>query len=420
MSRSKSKAVRIYSGGRVWSPAKSGAGVGTGAGAAEAWPMRALAEQGGRIVALGALAELQQQYPDAECIDLCGRLITPGFIDCHTHLVYAGDRSAEIERRLAGERYEDIARSGGGILSTVTATRTATVAELVQLALPRVSALLAEGVTTIEVKSGYGLELDTEIRMLQAARELGVQRRVHVSTTYLGAHALPPDYRGNADAYVERVCKEYLPAIAAGGWAHHFDAYCDAHAFSAAQVERLFTAARALGMRVKLHADQLSNQGGAALAARFEALSADHLEFTDEAGVAAMARSGCVAVLLPAAYYFLRQTQLPPIAALRRAGVPMAVATDCNPGTSPVASILAAMNFAALEFGLSVEECLDGVTRQAARALGLQQECGTIAPGYWCDLAVWNVTHPAELVLSLGHHLLHARLWRGQPDHTLV
>lgn len=202
MSPSNSEAVRIYSGGRVWSPGKSGAsvGAGAGAGAGEAWPLRALVEQGGRIVALGALAEMQQHYPHAECIDLCGRLITPGFIDCHTHLVYAGDRSAEIERRLAGERYEDIARSGGGILSTVTATRTATVAELVQRALPRVSALLAEGVTTIEVKSGYGLDLDTEIRMLQAARELGVQRRVNISTTYLGAHALPPDYRGNADA----------------------------------------------------------------------------------------------------------------------------------------------------------------------------------------------------------------------------
>ncbi len=406
--------MRIYTGGRIWSAGR------IRTGASDAWPIQAVAEQGGNIVALGAAAELQQRYSDAECIDLCGRLITPGFIDCHTHLVYAGDRSAEIERRLAGESYQDIARGGGGILSTVAATRTATVAELVKLALPRLSALLAEGVTTIEVKSGYGLELGTEIRMLQAAHELGAQRRVTISCTYLGAHALPPEYSGNADAYVERVCNEYLPAIVAGGWAHNFDAYCDSHAFSAAQVERLFSVARALGMRVKLHADQLSNQGGAALAARFDALSADHLEFTDAAGVAAMARSGCVAVLLPAAYYFLRQTQRPPIEALRRAGVPLAVATDCNPGTAPVASILAAMNFAALEFGLSVEECLDGVTRQAARALGLGQECGTIAPGYWCDLAIWNVTHPAELVLSLGHHPLHARLWRGQSDRALV
>ena len=406
--------VRIYAGGRIWSPGRP-----RGA-PAEPWPVLAVAEQQGRILALGASADLQARYPDAEYLDLCGRLVTPGFIDCHTHLVYAGERSAEIERRLAGESYQDIARDGGGILATVTATRTATVAELVKLALPRVAALISEGVTTLEVKSGYGLELDTEIRMLQAARELGVQRRLNVACTYLGAHALPPEYQGNADAYVERVCSEYLPAIAAGGWADSFDAYCESHAFSVAQIDKLFGAARALGLHLKLHADQLSNLGGAALAARHAALSADHLEYTDEAGVAALARSGCVAVLLPAAYFFLRQTQRPPIAALRRAAVPMAVATDCNPGTAPVASILAAMNFAALEFGLSVEECLDGVTRQAARALGRAQDCGLIQPGHWCDLAIWNVTHPAELVLSLGHRPLHARVWRGQADRALV
>lgn len=407
--------VRIYAGGRLWSPGRPHGGA-----AAEPWPVMAVAEQQGRIVALGTSAELQSRYPGAEHFDLCGRLVTPGFIDCHTHLVYAGDRSAEIERRLAGESYQDIARSGGGILATVTATRTATVAELVKLALPRVTALISEGVTTLEVKSGYGLELDTEIRMLQAARELGVQRRLNVACTYLGAHALPPEYQGNAEGFVERVCTEYLPAIVAGGWADSFDAYCESHAFSVAQVERLFAAARALGLHVKLHADQLANLGGAALAARHAALSADHLEFTDEAGVAALAAGGCVAVLLPAAYFFLRQTQRPPIAALRRAAVPMAVATDCNPGTSPVASILAAMNFAALEFGLSVEECLDGVTRQAARALGRAKDCGAIQPGYWCDLAIWNVAHPAELVLSLGHRPLHARVWRGQADRALV
>jgi imidazolonepropionase len=408
------ESVRIYAGGRIWSPG------GPHGAAPESWPVQAVAERQGRIVALGSSAELQGRFPDAEPVDLCGRLVTPGFIDCHTHLVYAGDRSAEIERRLAGESYQDIARGGGGILATVGATRCATVAELVKLALPRVTALIAEGVTTLEVKSGYGLELDTEIRMLQAARELGVQRRLNVACTYLGAHALPPEYRDNADGYVERVCSEYLPAIAAGGWADSFDAYCETHAFSVAQVDRMFGAARALGLHLKLHADQLSNLGGAALAARHKALSADHLEFTDEAGVAALAQSGCVAVLLPAAYFFLRQTQRPPIAALRRAAVPMAVATDCNPGTAPVASILAAMNFAALEFGLSVEECLDGVTRQAARALGRAQDCGTLQPGYWCDLAIWNVAHPAELVLSLGHRPLHARIWRGQPDRALV
>ena len=407
-------AVRILSGGRLWFPRGS-----AGAGLDERLRPAALAEQGGRIVALGEKAELQRRYPGAECLDLGGRLVTPGFVDCHTHIVYAGDRSAEIERRLAGESYQDIARSGGGILSTVAATRSASVAELVQFALPRVDSLLAEGVTTIEVKSGYGLELDAEIRMLQAARELGVQRRLNVSATYLGAHAVPPDYRGRVDDYVERVCSEYLPAIAAGKWAGSFDAYGESHAFSVPQIERMFAVARALGLRVKLHADQLSNQGGAALAARSAALSADHLEYTDAAGVEALARSGSVAVLLPAAFYFLREKQRPPIAALRRAGVPMAVATDCNPGTAPVASILAAMNFAALEFGLSVEECLDGVTQHAARALGCEQECGTVAPGYWCDLAIWNVAHPAELVLTLGHRPLHTRLWRGQADGAL-
>ena len=406
--------TRLYVGGRIWS-----AGHRAGAAGDDPWPVQALAEQGGRLVAVGERSDLQQRFPGAACIDLGGRLVTPGFIDCHTHLVYAGDRSAELERRLAGESYQAIARSGGGILATVAATAAATVAQLEQLALPRLDALLAEGVTSIEIKSGYGLELAAEIRMLQAARGLSAQRRVSVSSTYLGAHVLPPDYAGNSTAYVERLCQEYLPAVVAGGWAECFDAYCEGLAFSVAEVERMFSVARALGLRVKLHADQLSNLGGAALAARHQALSADHLEYTDAAGVAALAGSGSVAVLLPAAYYFLRETQLPPIALLRRAGVPLAVATDCNPGTAPVASILAAMNFAALEFGLSVDECLDGVTRQAARALGRAAECGVIAPGYWCDLAIWNVAQPAQLVLTLGQRPLHARVWHGQTDQAL-
>jgi len=394
--------VHLYCGGRIWSPGSV--------------TSMALAEQGGRLLALGAREELLRRYPNAACTELDGRLVTSGLIDCHTHLVYAGDRSAEIERRLAGESYAAIARSGGGILATVSASRAADLGQLVSVARARLEPMLAEGVTTVEIKSGYGLDLDSEIRLLQAARTLGEECAVSVSRTYLGAHVVPTDSVGGADGYVTRVCEEYLPAVAAGGWADAFDAYCEEVAFSVAQVERLFHAARALGFKLKLHADQLSNLGGAALAARFGALSADHLEYTDAAGVAALAGSGTVAVLLPGAYYFLRQDQPPPIDALRRAAVPMAVATDSNPGTSPLTSLLTAMNLAALEFGLSVDECLDGVTRQAARALGLGHECGQLLPGFWCDLAIWDVTQPAELVLSLGRRPLHQRIWRGQPD----
>ena len=400
--------MRLYWGARLWSA--DSADPRTRAPP----PQQALAEQHGRILACGAVDALRRQYPQAECIDLAGRLVTPGLIDCHTHLVYAGDRSAEIERRLRGESYQDIARAGGGILATVNATRAATLAELTTAALSRLDALLAEGVTTVEIKSGYGLVLASETRMLQAARAVGGQRAVSVSRTYLGAHALPPEYRGRADEYVDRVCREYLPAIAAGEGADAFDAYCEDVAFSAVQVGRLFDAARARGFRLKLHADQLSNGGGAQLAARFGALSADHLEYTDAAGVAALGRAGTVAVLLPGAFHFLRASQRPPIAALRASAVPMAVATDCNPGTSPLTSILTAMNLAALEFGLSVHECLDGVTRQAARALGLERDSGLLAPGQWCDLAIWNAEQPSELVLTLGHRPLHQRVWHGR------
>jgi imidazolonepropionase len=402
--------ARLYVNARIWSAAPGPPGAQSGVLPAAG----AIAERDGRIAAIGPTSQLQRQYPEAEEFDLGGRLVTPGLIDCHTHIVHAGNRAAEIERRLAGESYESIARGGGGILSTVTATRAATQQELTDFALPRVDALLAEGVTTLEIKSGYGLELETELRMLRAAHAIGQARRLTVIATYLGAHALPPEYAGNAAGYVERLCREWIPAVAASGAAEAFDAYGEHLAFTPAQVSEVFAAARAHGLPLKLHADQLSNQQGAALAARDGALSADHLEYTDAAGVAAMAAAGTVAVLLPGAYYFLRERQRPPIEALRRLHVPMAVATDCNPGTSPLTSLLLAMNLAALEFGLSTSECLLGVTREAARALGRAQDCGSIDAGKWCDLAVWNVTDPAELVYNLGARPLHGRVWHGQ------
>ena len=407
-----SEATRIIANGRVWSGVTAADGPAAGCEVVET----AIAEQQGRIVALGALRDLQQRYAEAAVLDVGGRLVTPGFIDCHTHIVHAGNRAAEIERRLAGESYQSIARAGGGILSTVSATRAASLQQLIDSALPRVDALLAEGVTTLEIKSGYGLDLETELRMLEAARSLGTLRRLSVATTYLGAHAVPPEHTGNARGYVDRLCTELIPAVAASKLADAFDAYCEQVAFTAALVARTFEAARAHGLPVKLHADQLSNMHGAALAAQYGALSADHLEYTDAEGIAAMAQSGTVAVLLPGAYYFLRERQRPPIELLRDANVPMAVATDCNPGTSPLTSILTAMNFAAVEFGFSTAECLAGVTRVAARALGLQATHGTIEAGKWCDLAVWNVSHPAELVQSIGARPLHLRLWHGQPD----
>ncbi len=404
--------ARLIANGRVWSGVPGAAGRGAGCEVLDT----AIAVQHGRIAALGSLRELQQRFAEAEVLDAAGRLVTPGLIDCHTHVVHAGNRAAEIERRLAGESYQSIARAGGGILSTVAATRAASLQQLIDSALPRVDALLAEGVTTLEVKSGYGLDLDTELRMLEAGRALGAQRALSVSTTYLGAHAVPPEHAGNARGYVDRLCTELIPAVAASKLADAFDAYCEQVAFTAALVARTFVAAREHGLPVKLHADQLSNMHGAALAAQHGALSADHLEYTDADGVAAMAAAGTVAVLLPGAYYFLREQQRPPIDMLRDANVPMAVATDCNPGTSPLTSILTAMNFAAVEFGLSTGECLAGVTRVAARALGLHATQGTIECGKWCDLAIWNVAHPAELVQGIGARPLHRRLWHGQPD----
>jgi imidazolonepropionase len=372
-----------------------------------------LAAVDGRIAAIGSEAELRRRFADAEIVDLEGRLVTPGLIDCHTHIVHGGDRSAEMERRLAGESYESIARAGGGILSTAAATSRLSETELAAGALPRIDALLADGVTTLEIKSGYGLELDVELRSLRAARRIAALRPLSMSTTYLAAHVVPPGFPGGSDGYVERVCSQYLPTVAASGLADAVDAYCESIAFSGDQVARVFERARGLGLAVKLHADQLSNMHAAALAAHYGALSADHLEFTDTAGVAALARAGTVAVLLPGAFYFLRQGQVPPVRALRQAGVHMAIASDCNPGTSPLSSLLTAMNLAAVEFGLSAAECLAGVTREAARALGVLADRGTIEVGKSCDLAIWNVEQPAALVYSLGSRPLHERVWRG-------
>lgn len=374
----------------------------------------AIAATGGRIVHAGPQDDLLSGWDAARIVDCAGRWITPGLIDCHTHLVFGGDRAHEFELRLAGASYEEIARAGGGILSTVKATRAATEEQLVASALPRLDHLIAEGVTTIEIKSGYGLDLETELQMLRAARNLGQARNVSVATTFLGAHALPPEAGGDKDAYIERICNEFIPAVAREKLADAVDGFCEGIAFSPEQTARVFAAAKSAGIPVKLHADQLSNLHGARLAAEYGALSADHLEYTDEEGATAMARSGTVAVLLPGAFYMLREKQLPPVDLFRKHGTRMALATDCNPGTSPLTSLLLTMNMGATLFRLTVDECIAGVTREAARALGLLHETGTLEPGKRCDLAIWDVERPAELVYRIGFNPLHARVWRGQ------
>ena len=406
--------TRIFANARVATCRDAGAGASAAALAVELRELRSVAAVGGRIAAVGAPAGIERRFPGAERIDTAGRLLTPGLIDCHTHIVHGGHRADEFERRRAGERYVDIARAGGGILATVRATRALDADRLAQAALSRVDALIAEGVTTLEVKSGYGLTLASEQTMLRAARRIGALRPLSVQTSFLGAHALPPEAGGDAEAYIERLCAEWLPAVAAERLADAVDAFCEGIAFSPEQVARVFACARELGLPVKLHADQLSNLHGAALAARFGALSADHLEYTDAAGVAALARAGSVAVLLPGAYHFLNEKQPPPVAALRRSGVPLAVATDCNPGSSPLTSLLTALQLASHYFGLDVAECLHGVTRVAARALGLESDRGTIEPGKRCDLALWEISDPAELVHSLGARPLHLRVVGGE------
>ena len=334
--------------------------------------------------------------------DCAGALMTPGLIDCHTHLVFAGNRASEFEMRLKGASYEDISRAGGGILSTVSATRAATEEGLYRQSESRLHALMREGVTAVEIKSGYGLDTETELKMLRVARDLGEKNAVTIRTSFLGMHALPTEYAGRADEYVDFVCGEMLPAVAATGLADAVDAFCENIGFSNAQVRGLFEAARAHQLPVKLHAEQLSDSGGARLAADFGALSADHLEYLDEAGVVAMAASGSVAVLLPGAFYFLRETRLPPIEMLRAQQVPIAVASDLNPGTSPIASLLASMHMAGTIFRLTPVEILRGVTVNAARALGLATSPGPLAVGMRADFCLWNVDSPAELVYWLG------------------
>jgi imidazolonepropionase len=372
-------------------------------------PDAALAVKDGRIAWLGPASDLPAKT-SGETRNLDGRWLTPALIDCHTHIVFAGDRSAEFEMRRTGASYEDIARAGGGIMSTVNATRDASQAELVSAARRRLRSLRMEGVATVEIKSGYGLDLDTEIRMLEAARTLGDQSQSTI-TTFLGAHTVPAEFSGRADDYISFVVDEVLPAVHENQLADAVDAFCETIAFTTDQVARVFEKARDLGLQVKLHADQLSDGGGAALAASFGALSADHLEYTGESGVRAMADSGTVAVMLPGAFLVLGETQHPPIAALRDSHVPMAVATDCNPGTSPVCSLRTAMSLAVSLFELTPEECLAGVTRVAAQALGLSDR-GTLSPGLRADIAEWDIDHPRELAYWIGLNQLH-RLYVG-------
>jgi len=369
----------------------------------------AIAVEGERIAFAGVAAEIKdkpEQFAH-EVIDAGGRWITPGLVDCHTHLVFGGDRADEFEQRLGGATYEEIARAGGGIRSTVRATRAASEDELVAAALPRLDRLLSEGVTTIEIKSGYGLSVADELKQLRAARRLADSRRVDVRTTLLGAHALPPEYEGKQSDYVALVCDQLIPHAVGAKLADAVDAFCEKIAFTPAETEAVFASAKRHGLPVKLHADQLSDLGGAALAAKYKALSADHLEFTSEAGIAAMAKAGTVAVLLPGAFYFLRETRLPPIEALRKHKVPIALASDVNPGSSPALSLLLMLNMACTLFRLTPEEALAGVTRAGAQALGLGQDRGVLAPGYRADFVLWNIERPADLAYWMGANPCH-------------
>ena len=370
----------------------------------------------GRIAWVGARADLPE-HSAAETHSLDGRWVTPGLIDCHTHLVFGGDRSSEFEQRLGGATYEEIARAGGGIVSTVKATRAASEDTLFASAMARLKGLTDTGVTTVEIKSGYGLDRESELKMLRVARRIGREASVRVRTSYLGLHAVPPELKADRGQYVDKAVDVILPAAHAEGLVDAVDAYCEPIAFTVEEVGRLFDKARALDLPVKLHADQLSDGGGAGLAARYHALSADHVEHTTEAGIRAMGEAGVVAVLLPGAFLMLRETQAPPVNLMRRAGVEMAVASDCNPGTSPVASMTAALNLACVQFRLTPEEALAGATRVAAKALGLADEIGTLEVGKAADLAVWNVERPAELAYWLGKPLLDARYLSGSRSH---
>jgi imidazolonepropionase len=374
----------------------------------------AIVIENGRIAHVGPAQNVPAAYRGKEVVDLGGRLVTPAFIDCHTHLVHGGNRAGEFQMRLEGASYEEVARAGGGIVSTVAATRAAGEEALLAAALRRLDALLAEGVATVEIKSGYGLDIDTELSMLRVARRLEALRPVRVRTSFLGAHALPAEFKGRPAAYLEEVCLPALRRAHGEGLVDAVDGFCETIAFSPAQIERVFDEAHALGLPVKLHAEQLSHQGGTLLAARFGALSADHLEHANEDDARALAASGTVAVMLPGAFYFLRETKVPPIDAFRRHGVAMALATDCNPGSSPLTSLILAMNMACTLFRMTPDEALRGVTINAAKALGLD-DCGEIAVGNRADLAVWDVETPAELSYRIGFNPLHSRYFGGEP-----
>lgn len=372
----------------------------------------AIALKSGRIDWVGPMAAIPEVCDNWPAHNVNGRLVTPGLIDPHTHVVFAGDRAAEFEMRLNGASYAELAQSGGGIVSTVQATREASEADLIEAALPRIDALIAEGVCTIEIKSGYGLNREAELTMLRAARAVAMRRPVNVVTTYLGAHAIPPEYVSRRDEYIDDVVIPTLHDAHAEGLVDAVDGFCESIAFDTNQIARVFDAAQKLGLPVKLHAEQLSNLGGARLAASYDALSADHLEYLDETGVAAMAHAGTVAVMLPGAFYTLRETQCPPIETLRKYGVEMALATDCNPGSSPLTSLLLAMNMGCTLFRMTPAETLAGVTRNAARALGLNDR-GVIAPGLRADLAIWDVATPAALSYRMGFNPLHKRIFGG-------
>ncbi|MWV12146.1 imidazolonepropionase [Pseudomonas sp. R-28-1W-6] len=379
-------------------------------------PMTVLVEDG-RVAGLWPQGEFDERQ--AEAAIECGRggVMTPGLVDCHSHLVYAGNRAGEFEQRLEGVSYAEIARAGGGILSTVRATRAASEEQLVEASLPRLDALLADGVTTLEIKSGYGLSVADELKMLRVARRLGQLRPVRVLTTLLGAHALPPEFAGDSDGYIDLVCNEMIPAAAAEGLADAVDVFCEHIAFSPAQCELVFQAAQRHGLALKAHAEQLSNQGASALAARYQGLSADHIEFLDEAGLQAMAAAGTVAVLLPGAFHCLRETQLPPIELLRQYGVPMAVASDANPGTSPICFPTLVLNLACTLFRLTPREALSGMTAHGARALG-RPDLGRIEVGAPADLCLWDIQQPAELAYAVQPGRLRQRIFKGDLTHA--
>lgn len=385
---------------------------------AQGLPVRnqAIAIQNGRIKWCGSMDNLPTEFIEraGQREDCSGKVITPGLIDCHTHLVYAGNRASEFQMKLEGVSYAEIAKSGGGILSTVTQTRAASEEELIQQSLPRIRALKNEGVTTVEIKSGYGLDLVNEMKMLKVARRLGELSGLRVKTTFLGAHAIGPEYKGNSQAYVDYLCQEMLPAITETGLVDAVDVFCESIAFSLKQTEQIFAAARALNLPIKCHAEQLSNLGASILAANSGALSCDHLEFLDEAGAAAMAKSDTVAVLLPGAFYFLREKRKPPVDLLRQAGVRIAIATDSNPGSSPTTSLLLMMSMACQFFGMSIPEVLSAVTIHAAKALGLEHETGHIEQGKAADLVLWSITDSASLCYYFAYPLPHRTMIAGE------